>query len=361
MSNLFSSLTLGPYDLPNRIVMAPMTRCRADGDTVPTTIMIEYYRQRSSAGLIVSEATQVSRRGIGYPNTPGIHTRQQVEGWKPITEAVHESGGRIFLQLWHCGRISHSLFQDDGALPVAPSAVAPAGEHHTPAGMKPFETPRALEIDEIADVVEQYHRGAQNALDAGFDGVEIHGANGYLPDQFLRDGTNRRSDAYGGGVENRARFLLEVTQAAVDVWGPERVGVRLSPSGTFNDMRDSDPLATFGHAISALSKLGIVYLHLVEGTEADVRHGGSIVPTSNFRQLFERTLMVNAGYDLARGNAVIGSGEADLVSFAQLFLANPDLPARLAADGPYNDPDFETFYGRGEKGYTDYPGLDEWS
>ncbi|MGB5161095.1 MAG: alkene reductase [Thermoanaerobaculia bacterium] len=359
MSNLFSSLQLGPYALPNRIVMAPMTRCRADANTVPTPIMIEYYRQRSSAGLIITEATQVSRQGIGYPNTPGIHDGRQVEGWKPITGAVHEAGGRIFLQLWHCGRISHSLFQDDGTLPVAPSAVAPAGEHLTPAGMKPFETPRALEIDEIAGVVDNYRRGAQSALEAGFDGVEIHGANGYLPDQFLRDGSNHRTDAYGGPVENRARFLLEVTQAAVDVWGPERVGVRLSPSATFNDMRDSDPLATFGYAISALDKLGIVYLHLVEGTEADERHGGSIVLTSEFRPLFERALIVNSGYDLARGNAVIGAGEADLVSFAQLFLANPDLPARLAANGPFNEPDFETFYGGGEKGYSDYPALAE--
>jgi len=223
--------------------------------------------------------------------------------------------------------------------------------------MKPFEAPRALEVDEIAAIIEDFRNGAENALAAGFDGVEIHGANGYLPDQFLRNGTNRRDDEYGGSIENRARFLLEITRAAADVWGPERVGVRLSPSGTFNDMSDSDPVATFSHAIAELDRLGIVYVHLVEGTEADERHGGRIVPTSELRPHFSRTLIVNGGYDRERAERVVVSGEAELVSFGQLFLANPDLPARLAACGPYNEPDPSTFYGGGADGYTDYPAL----
>jgi N-ethylmaleimide reductase len=359
MTDLFSPHDLGSFTLPNRIVMAPMTRCRADDDTVPTPIMADYYRQRAGAGLIVSEGTQVSPQGIGYMNTPGIHDERQVEEWKKVTDAVHDSGGQIFLQLWHCGRISHSAFQDEGSLPVAPSAIAPDGEHFTPEGMKTFETPRALEKDEIVGIVADYRRGADNAREAGFDGVEIHGANGYLPDQFLRDGTNRRTDEYGGSIANRARFLLEITRAAVEVFGSGRVGVRLSPSGTFNSMSDSDPLATFSHVIEALDELGIGYVHIIEGGEADVRHGGTLVPTSTFRPLFSRTLIVNGGYDRERSEKALSNGDADLVSFGRLFLANPDLPVRLAAGGPFNRPDGETFYGGGEKGYTDYPSLSE--
>jgi N-ethylmaleimide reductase len=334
-----------------------MTRCRADSDKVPTDLMAEYYRQRSSAGLIITEATQISPQGVGYMNTPGVHSREQIEGWKSVTDAVHQAGGRIFLQLWHVGRISHSSFQTGGGLPVAPSAIAAQGEHFTPLGMKPFETPRALETQEIEQIVGDYGRGARNALAAGFDGVEVHGANGYLPDQFLRDGSNKRKDQYGGTIEHRARFLLEVTKAAVNVCGADRVGVRLSPSGTFNSMSDSNPVETFSYAIEALERMGIAYLHIVEGGEADLRHGGSIIPTSEFRPLFSNTLIVNGGYDRVRAESAVHSGDADLVSFGQLFLANPDLPARLAADGPFNEPDFETFYGGGENGYTDYPAL----
>ena len=357
MTDLFSSHQLGPLSLPNRVVMAPMTRCRADAETVPTPIMAEYYRQRATAGLVITEATQISPQGIGYVNTPGIHNQKQVEGWKAVTDTVHQAGGRIFLQLWHVGRISHSSFQAGGSLPVAPSAIAAEGEHFTPEGMQAFETPRALERSEIAGIVEDFRRGAENAKAAGFDGVEVHSANGYLPDQFLRDGSNVRTDDYGGSIENRARFLLEVTAAVVDAFGADRVGVRLSPSGTFNSMSDSDPVATFGYAIGKLEELRIAYVHIVEGSEADVRHGGSIVPTSELRPLFSRTLIVNGGYDRERATRALDAEATDLVSFGRLFLANPDLPARLAAGGPYNDPDFDTFYGGGEKGYTDYPTL----
>ncbi len=353
--NLLSPYKLSNIELPNRIVMAPLTRNRAGVGNVPGPLNATYYAQRASAGLIIAEATQVSPQGLGYPATPGIHSPEQVAGWKLVTDAVHQEGGRIFLQLWHVGRISHPDLQPDGALPVAPSAIAPRGEAATYEGMKPFVTPRALETSEIPGIVEQYRQGAKNALEAGFDGVEIHGANGYLLDQFLRDGTNQRTDEYGGSIENRARLLLEVTEAVVGVWGTQRVGVRLSPSGTFNDTHDSNPLETFGYATEALNRFGLAYLHIVEVTEADLRHGGTEVPTSYLRDRFTGTLMVNAGYDRDRGNAVIAKKEADLVSFGTLFLANPDLPRRFALKAPLNQPDATTFYGGTEKGYTDYP------
>jgi N-ethylmaleimide reductase len=353
--NLLSPYKLSNLELPNRIVMAPLTRNRAGVGNVPGPLNATYYAQRASAGLIIAEATQVSPQGLGYPATPGIHSPEQVAGWKLVTDAVHQEGGRIFLQLWHVGRISHPDLQPDGALPVAPSAIAPRGEAATYEGMKPFVTPRALETSEIPGIVEQYRQGAKNALEAGFDGVEIHGANGYLLDQFLRDGTNQRTDEYGGSIENRARLLLEVTEAVVGVWGTQRVGVRLSPSGTFNDTHDSNPLETFGYATEALNRFGLAYLHIVEVTEADLRHGGTEVPTSYLRDRFTGTLMVNAGYDRDRGNAVIAKKEADLVSFGTLFLANPDLPRRFALKAPLNQPDPITFYGGTEKGYTDYP------
>ena len=355
--NLFSPIKLGALSLPNRIAMAPMTRNRAGAGNVPTDLMATYYRQRASAGLIITEGSQVSPRGVGYPNTPGIYSAEQVEGWRKVTDTVHRSGGKIFIQLWHVGRISHSLFQPNHDLPVAPSAIAPKGEIYTPEGMKPYETPRALELSEIPGVVQDFRTGAQNALNAGFDGVEIHGANGYLPDQFLRDGTNKRTDEYGGSAENRARFLIEITQAAIDVWGPDRVGVHLAPSGTFNDMKDSNPEATFSTAISALDALEIAYVHLVEGTEADVNHGGKIIPSSIFRPLFQGALIVNGGYNRQRADSAIASDEADMVSFGRLFIANPDLPKRLQLGSELNDADPKTFYGGNEKGYTDYPAL----
>ena len=355
--NLFSPYKLGDLELPNRMVMAPLTRNRAGDGNVPGQLNATYYTQRVSAGLIIAEATQVSPEGLGYPATPGIHSPAQVAGWKLVTDAVHQHGGRIFLQLWHVGRISHPDLQPDGALPVAPSAIAPKGEAATYEGMKPFVTPRALETSEIPGIVEQYRQGAKNALEAGFDGVEVHGANGYLLDQFLRDGTNKRTDEYGGSIENRARLLLEVTQAVTEVWGAGRVGVRLSPSGTFNDMHDSDPLATFGYAAEALNRFGLAYLHLIEVVEADLRHGGMEVPTSYLRDRFTGTLIVNGGYDLDKSNAVLSSHKADLVAFGTLFIANPDLPQRFALNAPLNPADPSTFYGGGEKGYIDYPFL----
>ncbi len=352
---LFSPIKLGPYSLPNRVVMAPMTRNRAAPNNVPSKMAIQYYGQRASAGLIVTEATQVTPRGIGYPNTPGIHSAEQVDAWKPIVEEVHRNNGHIFLQLWHVGRASHPLFQPNNDLPVAPSAIAPQGQLYTPEGMKAYETPRALALAEIQGIVDDYRQGAQNALAAGFDGVEIHGANGYLPDQFLRDGSNHRTDDYGGPVENRARFLLEVTQAAIDVWGTDRVGVRLSPGGSFNDMKDSDSKKTFGYVVSALDALEIAYVHFKESTHDDQRYGGEIIPSSIFRPMFQGAIMVNGDYSRDRGDAVIAESTADLVSFGRSFLANPDLPARLKTGIELNTPEPATFYGGNEKGYTDYP------
>jgi N-ethylmaleimide reductase len=356
--NLFTTLQIGDIELPNRIVMAPLTRNRAGKGNVPTALNAEYYVQRASAGLIITEATQVSPQGVGYPLTPGIHSAEQIAGWKLVTDAVHKHGGRIFLQLWHVGRISHPSLQPNAELPVAPSPIAAAGEAQTYEGPKPFVTPRALELEEIPGIIEQFRQAAKNALEAGFDGVEIHGANGYLPDQFLRDGTNKRTDPYGGSVENRARLVLEITEAVVGVWGGKRVGIRLSPSGTFNDMYDSNPQATFGYVIEALNRFDLAYLHLVESGEADLRHGGTAVPTSYFRSIYKGHLLVNSNYDRQKGDAAIASGTADFVSFGVKFLANPDLPERLRLNAELNQPDFATFYGGTAKGYTDYPALE---
>jgi N-ethylmaleimide reductase len=356
--DIFSPLRLGPLLLPNRVVMAPMTRNRAGPGNVPGAMNATYYAQRASAGLIVSEATQVSPQGVGYPGTPGIHSTEQVAGWKRITEAVHAAGGRIFLQLWHVGRISHPSLQPDGALPVSPSAIAPAGQAMTRDGLKPFVSPRALETAEIAGIVEDYRRGARNAKAGGFDGVELHGANGYLVDQFLRDGANKRIDRYGGSAGNRARFLSEVTEAIVGEWGPERVGVRLSPTNPFNDMADSNPAATFAVAVGALNRFGLAYLHIVEPIAGDPVAAGETPDLRFFRKIWRGVLIGNKGYDLPRANAAIREGTADLVSFAALFLANPDLPERFRRGGPFNPPDRKTFYGGAAAGYIDYPPLE---
>jgi N-ethylmaleimide reductase len=356
--DIFSPFRLGPFLLPNRVVMAPMTRNRAGPGNVPGAMNATYYAQRASAGLIVSEATQVSPQGVGYPGTPGIHGPEQVAGWKRVTEAVHAAGGRIFLQLWHVGRISHPSLQPDGALPVAPSAIAPAGQAMTREGLKPFVTPRALETAEIAGIVEDYRRGAKNAKAAGFDGIELHGANGYLVDQFLRDGANRRTDRYGGGAENRARLLSEVTEAIVGEWGAQRVGVRLSPTSPFNDMADGNPVATFAAAVGALNRFGLAYLHIVEPVAGDPVAAGETPNLRFFRTIWRGALMGNKGYDLPRANAAIRDGTADLISFAALFLANPDLPERFRRGGPFNPPDRKTFYGGAAAGYTDYPPLE---
>ncbi len=356
-TDILSPFALGPLTLPNRVVMAPMTRNRAGPGNVPTAMNATYYAQRAGAGLIVSEATQVSPQGLGYPGTPGIHSAEQVEGWKLVTEAVHRAGGRMFLQLWHVGRISHPVLQPGGALPVAPSAIAPKGQAWTLEGMKDYVTPRALEAAEIASVVEDYRRGAHHARAAGFDGVEVHGANGYLIDQFLRDGSNKRTDRYGGSPLNRARFLFEVMEAVVAEWGAARVGVRLSPTNPFNDMRDSNPAATFATAVNELNRLELAYLHIVEPAPGDPVPAGEVPDIRFFRKIWGGALIANKGYDLARANAVIREGAADLVSFAALFLANPDLPERFRRGGPFNVPDRKTFYGGGAAGYTDYPAL----
>ncbi|HEX8890921.1 MAG TPA: alkene reductase [Pyrinomonadaceae bacterium] len=358
--NLLSRVKVGPYTLPNRVVMAPMTRSRAAAGHVVTPLTATYYMQRASAGLIITEATQVSPQGIGYPDTPGIHSPEQTAAWRVVTDAVHEHGGRIFLQLWHVGRISHPLMQENNALPVAPSAVAPLGEVYTSEGLKPFVTPRALAREEIPGLVEQFRKGAENALEAGFDGVELHAANGYLFDQFLEDSTNLRTDEYGGPIENRARFLLEVMEAVIGVWGRERVGVRISPAGTFNSMKDSDPAATFGYVAEALSNLEIAYLHVVEPANKNLYkvNGEPVSATHHLRSLFKGVLITAQGYDRESGNRVIAEGDADLVAYARLFLANPDLPQRFALNAPLNEPNAATFYGGDERGYTDYPALE---
>jgi len=355
--DIFSPLRLGPSQLPNRIVMAPMTRNRAGRGNAPGPLNATYYAQRASAGLIISEATQISPQGLGYPGTPGIHSAEQIAGWKGVADAVHAAGGRMFLQLWHVGRISHPSLQTDGALPVAPSAIAPAGQAMTVDGMEPFVTPRALDTSEMAGIVKDYRHAARNAHAAGFDGVELHGANGYLIDQFLRDGANRRTDRYGGDALNRARFLIEITEAVVGEWGAERVGVRLSPTNPFNDMRDSNPAATCATAVGELNRFGLAYLHVVEPAAGDPVPAGEAPDIRFFRKRWRGALIGNKGYDLARANAVIRDGCADLVSFAVHFLANPDLPIRFRRGGPFNPPDRKTFYGGAAAGYTDYPPI----
>jgi N-ethylmaleimide reductase len=356
-SPLFQPLQMGALTLPNRIIMAPLTRNRAGPDNVPQALNVTYYQQRASAGLIISEASQICPEGVGYPHTPGIHSKAQVAGWKTVTDAVHAAGGRIVLQLWHVGRISHPSLQPDGQLPVAPSAIKPAGQALTYQGPQDFVTPRALEADEIPGIIEQYRRAAENAKRAGFDGVEIHNANGYLLDQFLRDGTNQRTDNWGGTLENRMRLPTAVLEAVISVWGADRVGIRLSPSGTFNDMHDSDPETTFGTFIDRLNGYGLAYLHLMDPAEADLRHGGTALPARQFRSRFSGPLMVNTDYDGARADAALRNSEADLVSFGRLFIANPDLPQRLVHNAPLNPPDVSTFYGGDARGYTDYPAM----
>ena len=354
-NNLFSPIKLGALKLTNRIVMAPLTRNRADADNAPQAMNVEYYRQRASAGLIISEGSQISSSAVGYPATPGIHSAAQIAGWKQVTEAVHSRNGRIFLQLWHCGRVSHPSLLPDGKLPVAPSAIRPEGDAFTYQGPQPFVMPRALEISELPGIVADYRQAAQNALEAGFDGVEIHAANGYLLDQFIRDGSNRRTDAYGGSLENRSRLLLEVATAVTGVWGADRVGVRFSPINSFNDMRDSDPQKTFDYMASALNAFDLAYLH---GMELDFAPGSKPdFDFARFRRCFKGAYIANGGYDQARANDVLASGYADLVAFGSLFIANPDLPERFAKNAQLNAPDPSTFYGGNEKGYTDYPFL----
>lgn len=352
-TTLFSPVTIGCYQLANRIIMAPLTRMRAP-EGIATDLMASYYAQRASAGLIISEATVISEQGIGYPATPGIYTVEQVNSWKKVTDAVHANNGRIFLQLWHVGRISHPDLLN-GDTPVAPSVITPKGNAVTPHGMKPFVTPRALDAEEITGIINQYQTAAQNALEAGFDGVEIHSANGYLLDQFLRDGSNQRTDNYGGSLENRSRFLLETVKAVVAACGSGRVGVRLSPSGTFNDMSDSDPNALFTYVIEQLNQFNLAYLHIVDALEGDIRYGAKVVELSLIRKAFKGVLIVCGAYDKYRAEQAIEKAQADAVAFGQLYIANPDLVERFKSNADLNTPDENTFYGGNEVGYTDYP------
>ena len=356
--SLFSPIELGPLALPNRIFMAPLTRCRASEGHVPNELNAEYYAQRASAGLIISEATSVSPCGYGYPNTPGIHTEAQVEGWKKITEAIHAKGGHIYLQLWHVGRISHPAYQEDGTLPVAPSAIKPRGQVFTGVAMEEYVTPRALETSEIPKIVNEYVHGAMLAKEAGFDGVEIHNANGYLLDQFLRTGTNQRTDQYGDSVQNRARLTIEVTEAVCSVWGGDRVGIRFSPAGVFNDMHDSNPLETFGHVLRELNPFGLAYAHITQVTAQDIAHGAvEGVGPKELRSAWNGKIVSAGGFTLESGNAALAEGWADAIAFGVPFIANPDLPERFRCEAPLNKPDESSFYGGNEKGYTDYPFL----
>lgn len=348
--SLLSSAQLGNLTLENRVIMAPMTRSRAGEGDVATDLIAEYYRQRSSAGLIISEASQISPQGKGYPRTPGIFSDAQIAGWRKVTDQVHSKDGLIFLQLWHVGRLSHSTVQQGGVLPVAPSAIASDGQIYTPNGLQDFETPRALETAEIALIVSDFKQAAINAKLAGFDGVEIHAANGYIIDQFLRDGTNKRTDIYGGSVENRCRFLLEVVQSVSPVFGPGRTGVRLSPVFSTYSMSDSDPQGTFGYAAERLGELGISYLHVIQMGEESFDYRA-------LKASFGGTYIANGGYTAALAEAAIASGEADFVSFGTPFIANPDLVERFerGADLAGFDPNY--FYQGEERGFTDYPPL----
>jgi N-ethylmaleimide reductase len=355
LSALFKPAQVGATYLPNRVLMAPMTRSRADRAGVPGPATVLYYTQRAASGLIITEATQVAPEGQGYVFTPGIHSEAQVAGWRKVTDAVHAAGGRIFLQLWHVGRISHESFQPGGGLPVAPSAIRHEGTTFTYDGVQPHPIPRALETEEVPGVVAQFRHGAALAKKAGFDGVEIHGANGYLIDQFLRDGTNKRTDRYGGSAPNRARFLLEVTQAVVDVWGADRVGVRLSPLGTFNGMSDSDPATTFGHAVAELDRLGLAYLHLVEQFGDAALSDADRAVLAAVRERWHGPYIANGAYDGERAAEAVESGWATAVAFGVPFIANPDLPLRLLQGLPLAEADQETFYTGGHHGYIDYP------
>jgi len=367
--SLFSSLRLGTHLLKHRVIMAPLTRMRAQQPgNIPTKLNARYYCQRASAGgLLITEATQISPRGQGYPATPGIHSEQQVAGWRLVTDAVHEKGALIFAQLWHVGRVSHPSHQPDGGLPLAPSPVKPVGSALTAAWTpEPFLTPREIRLAEIPSLIEEFRAAARNALAAGFDGVELHGANGYLLDQFLRDGVNKRTDRYGGSFENRARFLFEVLDAVGEVFGMDRLGIRLSPLGTFNDMSDSDPAGLYRYVLQALSRKHIAYVHLIEARTDELAPdgrgplGSGAAPTAALFRPFYKGVLIGAG-SFTRQSAVeaIAAGTVDAVAFGRLFISNPDLPLRLQRSAPLNAYDRPTFYGGGIQGYTDYPALDD--
>jgi len=357
-SDLFDPVHLGPYTLKNRIVMAPLTRSRADDAGVPGELQKTYYAQRAGAGLIVTEATNISAQGKGYIRTPGIWTKEQVEGWKLTTKAVHDKGGRIFLQLWHVGRVSHPDLQPGGALPVAPSAVRAENQQaYTYEGFKPLVTPRALETDEIPGIVADYAHAAQCAKDAGFDGVEIHAANGYLLQQFLSDKTNKRTDRYGGSVENRTRIVVEVADAVTKVWGADRVGIRLSPLTKFADIGDSNPEPVYLSLIEQLNPFGLSYIHVVEGDTGGERNPAGGFDLQKLRRAFNGLYMANNNYDLELALEARAKNLADLICFGRPFISNPDLVERLRSGAPLAQPDPHTFYAGDAKGYIDYPAL----
>lgn len=358
-AKLFSPVRLGDLELRNRVVMAPLTRNRATrGNDAPNALNVEYYRQRAGAGLIISEGTQISRQGQGYVWTPGIYSAEQVAGWKKVTDAVHERGGRIFAQLWHVGRVSHVSLQPDNAKPVAPSAITAATKTYIESGFTETSLPRELALDEIPGIVAQYVAAAENARDAGFDGIELHGAHGYLLDQFLRDGSNQRQDAYGGSIENRVRLVLEVIEAVAKVLPKERIGIRISPVSPANDARDSNPQALFEHLVRKLDETGIAFIHVVEGATREAR---DYLPFDYqaLRKAFRGTYIANNSFTRELAIETIEKDEADLVAFGRLFIANPDLVERLRRDAPLNEPDVATFYGGDAKGYTDYPALQQ--
>jgi len=357
-SDLFHAVQFGRYRLANRIVMAPLTRSRASEDGVPTSLMAQYYAQRATAGLIIAEGTNISPQGRGYAFTPGIYNDAQIDGWQQVTQAVHARGGRIFPQLWHVGRVSHPSLQPGGALPVAPSALCPEATSYTAAGFQPCVMPRALTGEEIPGIVEQYRVAARNALAAGFDGVEIHAANGYLIEQFLRDSTNRRTDAYGGSREHRARLLLEVVEAVAAVCGGDRVGIRLSPLSPVNGAAlDSDPLGTYSYVVEQLNAFDLGFIHVIEGVTQGPRAVPGGFDMQILRSLFKGLYIANNGYDLQMAMEARRQKQADLIAFGRLYISNPDLVERLQASAPLNAPDRATFFGGGAAGYTDYPAL----
>lgn len=353
-SNLLSPLQIGDLALKNRVVMAPLTRARAGEERMPNALMAKYYAQRSSAGLIITEATVISTQGIGWQQTPGIYSDEQTEAWKQVVNAVHEQETPIFLQLWHCGRASHSTFQVNGELPVAPSAIKLNGkEIDTPKGKQPYETPRALETEEIALIVEDYGKAAQRAKEAGFDGIEIHGANGYLIDQFLQSKTNNRHDKYGGSIENRYRFLKEIVEATAKIWSEDRIGVRLSPNGSFNDMGSSDYRENFIYIAEQLNEYNLAYLHVVDGLEFGFHELGEAMTLEEFRRVFKGKLMGNCGYTKESAENAIKKGNADLIAFGRPYISNPDLVERFANGWELNPPaDPSIWYSFGEEGYT---------
>jgi N-ethylmaleimide reductase len=356
-SKLFEPYKLGPITLSNRTVMAPLTRNRAVAGLVSNPLAIEYYGQRASAGLLITEASQVSQQGQGYQDTPGIYSKEQIAGWRKVTDRVHERGGRIFIQLWHVGRISHTSLQPNNGAPVAPSAVRAKGKTFVGGTFADVSEPRALELSEIPGIIDSFKRGAANALEAGFDGVEIHGANGYLLDQFAKDGTNKRTDAYGGSIENRAKLMLEVAKAVSAEAGAARTGIRISPVTPANDVSDSNPQPLFDHIVDGLNAEKLVYIHVIEGATGGPR---DIAPFdyASLRKRFSGTYIANNGYNLELANKVLAANEADLIAFGKPFISNPDLVERLKSGAPLNAPDKATFYGGGAKGYTDYPVLD---